>query len=384
MIRTWILATLVSLSWSAATVSAAGIEDQLKALKEVGPEGAGNQSAQEAWRRLSAADAASLPTILAALDDAGPLAANWLRASVDAIAERQLRNGGKLPTAALEKFATDTKHSNRARRLAFEWLCRADPTANDRLIPKMIDDPSVEFRRDAVARVIGEAEALEASGKAQQAADTFRRALKSARDLDQVQLLAKKVETFGDKVDLPTHFGYVMSWKLAGPFDNTDENGFDVAFPPERGVDFAAEYPGKAGPVKWIDHTTDDPAGKVDINKAIVKENAVTCYAAAEFDARVAGPVELRLQSTNANKIWLNGELLSANKVYHAGSQMDQYIGRGKLKAGRNVILVKVCQNQQKESWAQDWDFQLRVCDASGTAILSRDRVARATNLPAR
>ncbi|HEY1600606.1 MAG TPA: hypothetical protein VGG64_13445, partial [Pirellulales bacterium] len=274
MIRTWILATLVSLSWSAATVSAAGIEDQLKALKEVGPEGAGNQSAQEAWRRLSAADAASLPTILAALDDAGPLAANWLRASVDAIAERQLRNGGKLPTAALEKFATDTKHSNRARRLAFEWLCRADPTANDRLIPKMIDDPSVEFRRDAVARVIGEAEALEASGKAQQAADTFRRALKSARDLDQVQLLAKKVETFGDKVDLPTHFGYVMSWKLAGPFDNTDENGFDVAFPPERGVDFAAEYPGKAGPVKWIDHTTDDPAGKVDINKAIVKENA--------------------------------------------------------------------------------------------------------------
>jgi hypothetical protein len=384
MIRASIFATLLCLSWFTAAVSAAGIEDQLNALKGVGPEGAGNKPAQEAWRKLSAADVASLPTILAALDDAGPLAANWLRASVDAIAERQLRSGGKLPTAALEKFAVDTKHSNRARRLAFEWLCRADPTATDRLIPKMIDDPSVEFRRDAVARVIGAAETLESSGKAPEAAEVFRRALKSARDLDQVQLLAKKLETFGDKVDLPTHFGYVMSWKLVGPFDNTDEKGFDVAFPPERGVDFAAEYPGKAGPLKWIDHATDDPAGKVDINKALVKANSVTCYAATEFQAKAAGPVELRLQSTNANKIWLNGELLSANKVYHAGSQMDQYIGRGKLKAGRNMILVKICQNEQKESWAQDWDFQLRVCDASGTAILSRDRVARATSQPAR
>ena len=83
------------------------------------------------------------------------------------------------------------------------------------------------------------------------------------------------------------------------------------------------------------------------------------------------------MSTTNANKIWLNGELLSANKVYHAGQKMDQYIGLGTLKAGRNTILVKICQNEQKEEWAQDWDFQLRACDATGTAILSRDRVAR-------
>ena len=273
MIRCWMLATLISVTIpgvlvSAAGISAAGIEEQLKTLKGVGPEGAGNKTAQEAWQKLSAADATNLPTILAALDDAGPLAANWLRASVDTIAERQLRGGGKLPAAALEKFAVDTKHSNRARRLAFEWLVRADPTATDRLIPKMIDDPSVEFRRDAVARAIGEAESLETAGKAQEAAGTYRRVLKSARDLDQVQLVAKKLESFGDKVDLPIHFGYVMAWKLTGPFDNTDEKGFDAVFPPERGVDFKSEYPGKTGTVKWIDHTTDDLSGKVDMDRA--------------------------------------------------------------------------------------------------------------------
>ena len=57
---------------------------------------------------------------------------------------------------------------------------------------------------------------------------------------------------------------------------------------------------------------------------------------------------------------------------------MDQYVGRGELKAGNNVILLKICQNEQTEAWAQDWKFQLRVCDASGKAILASDRPAPA------
>ncbi len=53
---------------------------------------------------------------------------------------------------------------------------------------------------------------------------------------------------------------------------------------------------------------------------------------------------------------------------------MDQYIGQGELKAGRNVILLKICQNEQTEDWAQDWKFQFRVCDSLGKAIHSTDR----------
>jgi hypothetical protein len=44
------------------------------------------------------------------------------------------------------------------------------------------------------------------------------------------------------------------------------------------------------------------------------------------------------------------------------------------MKAGRNVILVKICQNEQTEEWAQVWQFQLRVCDPTGNAILSREK----------
>jgi hypothetical protein len=34
--------------------------------------------------------------------------------------------------------------------------------------------------------------------------------------------------------------------------------------------------------------------------------------------------------------------------------------------------VVKVCQNEQTEPWAQNWAFQLRLCDATGKAIASK------------
>ena len=48
---------------------------------------------------------------------------------------------------------------------------------------------------------------------------------------------------------------------------------------------------------------------------------------------------------------------------------MDQYVGVGTLKKGRNRILIKVCQDEQTASFAQSWGFQLRVCDSLGGAV---------------
>ena len=84
--------------------------------------------------------------------------------------------------------------------------------------------------------------------------------------------------------------------------------------------------------------------------------------------------MDLRLGSICAAKLWLNGKQLMEHDVYHSGTKIDQYVARGKLRAGANKILVKVCQNEQTESWAQDWSFQLRICDRVGTAVLSENR----------
>ena len=80
-------------------------------------------------------------------------------------------------------------------------------------------------------------------------------------------------------------------------------------------------------------------------------------------------PVEIRFGCIAAVKIFLNGKEVFAREEYHHGQRFDQYLGTGTLKPGRNEILIKVCQNNQTENWAQDWKFQVRLCDFTGGAL---------------
>jgi hypothetical protein len=345
----------------------------LDVLSRVERQGADNGAASDAWRRLSQAGPEQLPQLLAALDTATPLGANWIRAAIDTIAERTLARGEKLPLDKLEAFVKDTTHAPRARRLAFEWISRADKGAPDRLIPGMLDDPSVELRRDAVGRLLIQAAKQLEAKQTDAATDTYRQAVTAARDPDQVKAAADALKQLGQPVDLAKHYGFVRHWHVIGPFDNSGKKGFDVAYPPEtepgKAIDPAAVYEGKLGPVRWLDHTTTDELGQVDLNALLGKHKGAIGYAVAELISPAGRAVEFRMGSGNANKIWLNGELLYKAEVYHANVKMDQYVARGRLKAGRNILLLKICQNEQTEDWAADWRFQLRACDATGGAV---------------
>jgi hypothetical protein len=162
-----------------------------------------------------------------------------------------------------------------------------------------------------------------------------------------------------------------MQWHLIAPFDNTNTTGFDKAYPPEERVDLAASYAGKEGQVSWTSYTTSDELGNVDLNEALGKSKGAIAYAYAEFGSDKEQLVEFRLGCINGNKLWVNGELVLSNHVYHAGMEVDQYSAPVKLRKGKNTVLLKIAQNEQTESWAQDWKFQLRVCDALGTAVSS-------------
>src|SRR5262249_37763205 len=118
--------------------------------------------------------------------------------------------------------------------------------------------------------------------------------------------------------------------------------------------------------LRWVEHTTADPYGMVDLNKALGKHMGVVGYGFAAIESPRERPIEIRVGSNNAIKIFLNGKQVFFREEYHHGMRMDQYAGRGTLKAGRNEVLIKVCQNEQKDDWAQKWGFQLRVCDALG------------------
>ena len=356
----------------------ARVTELLAVLDGVAPEGADNETAARAWAALSTLDAGALPALLGAIDRERPVPANWIRAAVDSIAERTLKEGGALPRAELNGFVADRENAPRARRLAYEWLLRFDSTAAERWIPKMLTDPSVEFRRDAVERLLLVAKRADAAQEeaARAAAALYRETLRGARDEDQVKLIVERLRAYGEEVDLATHFGFLQRWKIAGPFDNTEVKGFHTAYTPEQTVALEAEYEGKTGPVRWVDYVSDDEYGLVDLNQGLAKEKEVLGYAYHEFSSAQEQDVELRVGSKNAFKIWVNGGLVYERDEYHHGTKMDHYRAKAHLKTGKNAILVKLCQNHQTEPWTVEWEFQLRVCDATGTAILSTTRLS--------
>lgn len=371
-----LMALAVSSVGVVQAVPAAKLKQALTAVKTVGHEGRGNVVASAAWQTLSQAGGDQIVTLLQAMDDASPLAANWLRGAVHAIADRELAAGKALPIGQLKKYLADTGHNPRARRFAFDLIAQADADQAKAMVPDFINDPSVELRREAVGEVIAAAAKAKAAGRKDEAMKGYRRALKFARDVDQIQSTVSALRGFGQVVDVPKQFGFLMDWQVVGPFDNTEREGFARVYPPEQSVDLGAEYPGKDAKVKWHAFTSEDEYGVVDMNTALDMKKGVTAYAFTEFDAAKAGSAELRLGSKNAWKVWVNGRFVFGRDEYHRGKRIDQYHLPVELKQGKNTILVKVCQDEQEKPWTKEWDFQLRVSDATGAAILAGNRKA--------
>jgi len=174
----------------------------------------------------------------------------------------------------------------------------------------------------------------------------------------------------GVDIDLTAHYGFVTRWLVAGPFDNHKGAGFHSVFPPEARVEANAVYVGKGKKeVRWQTHTTAEKLGAVDFNKIYGEQKGVVGYAYALVTATADRPVELRAASNNAVRIFLNGQEVYFREEYHHGMELDQHVGKGVLRTGRNEILVKVCQNEQTDDWARLWSFQLRICDAIGGAV---------------
>jgi hypothetical protein len=377
-----------------APVGAATPQELLTRIKAIGPEGKGNATARQAWRELVEIGPSAIVPILREFDDKRPVVINWLRPAVDAIAERAARANQKLPIEELEPFLADRTHPAMGRRVAYELLVQADPTTPDRWLPKMLDDPAPELRRDAIARVLADGQkqlekpvtlaglALGATVKLPAGAlfvpatqkktiqTIFQKAMTAACDEDQVDACVEQLEALGSKIDLAKHFGFVRSWAFVAPFDNGGMGGFGVAYAPEKGVDLKATYTGKEGKkMTWGSHASDHARGIIDLNNILGKEKGAVAYAYTVIDSPAERPIEIRTGSTNATKVFLNGKQVFAHEEYHHGMFVDQYSCRATLKAGKNELLVKVCQNEQKENWAQSWMFQLRLCDATGVAV---------------
>ena len=148
------------------------------------------------------------------------------------------------------------------------------------------------------------------------------------------------------------------AWLTLGPFDNTGGVGFNTEYILEdtTQIDLTGQYEGVNEQISWKKLSDDTFNGFIDFGS---DTNWRVSYAWATVTSPDERKVQFRFDSDDQGKIWLNGEEIFANSQDKSVS-LDRNIIPVTLKAGKNTILVKVC-NEEKT-----YGFYLRVTDTDG------------------
>ena len=150
-------------------------------------------------------------------------------------------------------------------------------------------------------------------------------------------------------------------WLILGTFDNTDGIGYNTAYIPEdtTQIDLTAKYEGVGEQISWKKFTDDAFDGYIDFGKDI---NWRVSYAWTTVTSPDEREVQFRFGSDDQGKIWLNGKEVFANP--NGGLvEIDRDTIPVTLKAGKNTILVKVCNGELS------WGFYFRMTDADGKSF---------------
>ena len=378
MLYCWaILSVAVSWSYGADPPPPAtdpAVAEQLAAIARVGQLGAGSSEARVARDALALRGAEILPALFMAMDTKNVVAANWYRTVYEEIVERPASAEAiKKQQAFLVEYAADARRAGRPRRLALALIERSEPGFTQKWIAERLGDP--EFGYEAVAHALTTGEQALREKHNEQALSEFRKAFDFARDGVQVSQAAAKLKTLGETVDTIKHLGLVVNWWLVGPFEAPQKTGFALVFEPEQKVDLAASYMGKAGKtIGWLPHHSSDKLGQLNLIDAIATTREAVAYAYAEVDLPQAMKAQVRCGADDNCTVWLNGEKIFGRDQWQNGTRFDRFITPINLLAGRNTLLVKICQGPQSRDpeSPNPWSLQLRLCDEQGRGIAFR------------
>jgi hypothetical protein len=158
-------------------------------------------------------------------------------------------------------------------------------------------------------------------------------------------------------------------WHFIGPFDNPGQKGFDTVYPPEKEIDLTKKYPGKNGQeaVWQKGDFTDGQVNNLALFKPENNGNSVV-YLYREIECAKATDLPVSLGSDDTLTVWLNGQKLLAENVYRAAAP-DQNQLVLKLKAGKNALLLKICQGDG--DWA--FYFSAQISETPGITWLFED-----------
>lgn len=310
--------------------------------------------------------------LAAAIDELGTLKAT---AAVPAIARALKHDNEKVRTAAINALATIggepavtalasllEDKSAAVRRAAVVALGAAHHKSAVAPLLKAFADP--ETRAEAITALTAtpDVRALDAyleglASKTASVREAARTAVGAIRD-DALPLIEGRLDktpalpaaVVADLQRVYTVPVAVKTWRVIGSFDGKAADPFDPAAP-----DFDREYPdARNKAVKWKPARV-DRAGKVDLKgQGFGLTDEAFAFGAAEVESTTAGPVEVVAGSDDGLIVWVNGKKVFerlGNRAY----KPDEFHFKADLKAGKNLIVVKVTQG------GGPWEFSLAV-----------------------
>lgn len=151
------------------------------------------------------------------------------------------------------------------------------------------------------------------------------------------------------------------AWFTLGPFDNTAGIGYNTEYIKEDSpqIDLNTQYEGVNEQIQWQKFSDKTFDGYIDFSS---RGDWRVSYAWTTITSPDERPVQFRFDSDDQGKLWLNGDEIYANDQ-HKIISLDREIIPVTLKAGKNTILVKVC-NEEDES-----GLYLRITDSDGKPI---------------
>ncbi|MGQ9651717.1 MAG: HEAT repeat domain-containing protein [Phycisphaerae bacterium] len=147
---------------------------------------------------------------------------------------------------------------------------------------------------------------------------------------------------------------YCTSWLVSGPYKQKGKEGldtFEVVFPPEQPQGDVKEW-------KPLNITNPDQPGHFDLGKG----NNCCAYVRTTVISESEREVQMAFGSDDAIKVWLNGQLIHANKV-NRPCTCDEDKVKTTLKKGKNTLLIKVVQG------GGDWAFCCAIRDENGKPL---------------
>lgn len=149
------------------------------------------------------------------------------------------------------------------------------------------------------------------------------------------------VNTFIEKVK--HQYTYLTNWWIIGPFDNPNEKGLHIKYPPENEFETEKPYVGKNDQtIRWK-HIENKESGYMDFTKLFDDRIDGVAYARTTMESKQDGKIKIGIGSNDGVRLWVNGSVVLSNQIARK-AEPNQDIIIVNLKKGKNDILIKIDQ----------------------------------------